>query len=188
MDLLVPVLVGIGLSMDCFAVSLAIGTTTKTKLLNAALVIALCFGVFQTGMTLLGWVAGTWLTNLLIAGFDHWVAFLLLAVIGGKMVIEGFEGDGKPEGVDAMGLVPVVVLSVATSIDALAVGMSFAFLQIGILVPSIIIGIVAFLLSFAGVMSGTRLASFLGKKTEILGGLILIAIGLKILLEHLLVP
>jgi putative Mn2+ efflux pump MntP len=143
--------------------------------------------VFQTGMTLLGWVAGMWLTNL-IAGFDHWVAFLLLAVIGGKMVIEGFEGDGEPEGVDVMELVPVVILSVATSIDALAVGMSFAFLQIGILVPSIIIGIVAFLLSFAGVMSGTRLASFLGKKTEILGGLILIAIGLKILLEHLLVP
>jgi manganese efflux pump family protein len=187
MDLLVPVLIGIGLSMDCFAVSLAIGTTTKTKLLNAALVIALCFGVFQTGMTLLGWVAGMWLTDL-IAGFDHWVAFLLLAVIGGKMVIEGFAGDGKLEGVDVMGLVPVVVLSVATSIDALAVGMSFAFLRIGILVPSIIIGIVAFLLSFAGVMSGTRLASFLGKKTEILGGLILIAIGLKILLEHLLVP
>ena len=184
MDLVVPVLIGIGLSMDCFAVSLAIGTSTKAKLLNAALIIALCFGMFQTGMTLLGWAAGTHLTEL-IADYDHWVAFLLLAVIGIKMVIEGWRKEDEQAPVDVMQLVPVIILSVATSIDALAVGVSFAFLQVEILVPALIIGIVTFVFSFAGVLSGTRLDSVLGNRVEIIGGLILLTIGLKILLEHL---
>jgi putative Mn2+ efflux pump MntP len=184
MDLVVPVLIGIGLSMDCFAVSLAIGTTTKAKLLNAALIIALCFGMFQIGMTLLGWGAGTHLTEL-IADYDHWVAFLLLLVIGIKMVIEGWKKEDEQAPVDVMQLVQVIVLSVATSIDALAVGVSFAFLQVEILIPALIIGIVAFVCSFAGVLSGTRLASVWGNRVEIIGGLILITIGLKILLEHL---
>jgi putative Mn2+ efflux pump MntP len=185
MDLFVPVLIGIGLSMDCFAVSLAIGTTTKVKLLNAAVITALCFGVFQTGMTLLGWGAGTHLADL-IAGYDHWVAFLLLAFIGLKMVVEGFGDEDDQESVNVTQLVPLIVLSVATSIDALAVGVSFAFMQVDILMPALIIGIVAFVVSFAGIMSGTHLASILGKKGEIIGGLILIMIGLKVLLEHLL--
>jgi len=184
MDLVVPVLIGVGLSMDCFAVSLAIGTTTKAKLLNAALIIALCFGMFQTGMTLLGWVAGIHLAEL-IADYDHWVAFLLLAVIGIKMVIEGWKKEDEQAPVDVMQLVPVIVLSVATSIDALAVGVSFAFLQVDILVPALIIGIIAFVCSFAGVLSGTRLALVLGNRVEIIGGVILLTIGLKILLEHL---
>jgi manganese efflux pump family protein len=183
MDLVVPVLIGIGLSMDCFAVSLAIGTTSKAKLVNVALIIALCFGMFQTGMTLLGWAAGTHFAEL-IADYDHWVAFLLLAVIGIKMVIEGWRKEDEQAPVDVIQLVPVIVLSVATSIDALAVGVSFAFLQLEILVPALIIGIVAFVCSFAGVLSGTRLASVVGNRVEIIGGLILLTIGLKILLEH----
>lgn len=185
MDILIPVLIGIGLSMDCFAVSLAIGTSTKTNLRIGALIIALCFGMFQMGMTLLGWAAGTWLSGL-IAGVDHWVAFLLLTFIGVKMIIEGMKGDGVDTGsVHVMQFGSVIILSIATSIDALAVGASFAVLQFAILIPSLIIGIVAFLFSFIGVMLGTRLASFLGTKIEVLGGLILIAIGLKILVEHL---
>jgi putative Mn2+ efflux pump MntP len=92
MDVILPVLIGIGLSMDCFAVSLALGTTTKNKLLDTAVIIALCFGKFQTGNILLGWAAGTWLI-VFIAGFDHWLAFLFLAFIGIKMIIEG----SKPE-------------------------------------------------------------------------------------------
>ncbi|MDD1689872.1 MAG: manganese efflux pump MntP family protein [Methanoregula sp.] len=185
MDLITPVLIGIALSMDCFAVSLAIGTSTKTKLFNAALVIALCFGVFQAGMTLIGWAAGTGFTSL-ITGFDHWLAFLLLAIIGAKMIHEGLEdGDEEEETIKVLQFVPVMVLSLATSIDALAVGVSFAFLQMDILVPALIIGIVAFIISFIGVMSGIRLKSILGKRIEILGGLILIVIGLNILFTHL---
>ena len=184
MDLLVPVLIGIGLSMDCFAVSLAIGTTTRVKLLNTAVIIALCFGLFQSGMTLLGWAAGTHLAGL-IADYDHWVAFLLLAVIGIRMLVGGFEEEEDDRPVNVIQVGPLIVLSVATSIDALAAGVSFGFLQVNIIMPALIIGTIAFVFSFTGVMTGTQLASVLGKKVEVIGGLILILIGLKILLEHL---
>src|SRR5512145_1801491 len=147
MDLITPVLIGIALSMDCFAVSLAIGTSTKTAILRAALIIAFCFGLFQAGMTLIGWVAGSGLT-VFLAGFDHWLAFLLLAIIGAKMIHEGFEEEEEDEEtMSTLRFVPVMVLSLATSIDALAVGVSFAFLQLEILVPALIIGIVAFIVS-----------------------------------------
>jgi manganese efflux pump family protein len=186
MDLLLPVLIGIALSMDCFAVSLAIGTATRTKLLRAALIIAFAFGFFQTGMTLLGWAAGAGFAGL-IAGYDHWVAFILLAVIGGKMIHEGQEpaDEDDEETLPALRFVPVIVLSFATSIDALAVGLSFALLRMEVLVPALIIGIVAFLISFTGVITGLQLKSLLGKRIEILGGLILILIGLNILVTHL---
>jgi putative Mn2+ efflux pump MntP len=183
MDFITPLLLGIALSMDCFAVSLAIGTSAKDNLLKTALIIALCFGAFQAGMTLLGWAAGAGFAGL-IAGFDHWLAFILLAFIGGKMIVEGIR-DGEEEEVGTLGFVPVMVLSLATSIDALAVGVSYAFLQLNVLVPSLVIGAVAFVISFAGVMSGMRLASVLGKRIEIFGGIILIAIGLNVLFTHI---
>jgi putative Mn2+ efflux pump MntP len=184
MDIILPVLIGIGLSMDCFAVSLALGTTTKNTLLYTAVIFTLCFGIFQTGMTLLGWAAGTWLV-IFIAGFDHWLAFLLLVFIGIKMIIEGIETGNGEKPIDVLRLIPLIILSIATSIDALGVGMSFAFLHTDILVPAVIIGIVAGIFSFAGVISGTRLRLLLGKKIEIVGGLILIAIGLNILFTHI---
>jgi len=184
MDLVTPILIGIALSMDCFAVSLAIGTSTKTKILHAALIIALCFGIFQTGMTLAGWFAGIGFTGF-IAGFDHWLAFLLLGLIGAKMIHEGLEEEEEEETIAVLQFVPVMVLSFATSIDALAVGVSFAFLRMSILVPALIIGIVAFIVSFAGVMSGMKLKSVLGRRIEIIGGLILILIGLNIVYTHL---
>jgi putative Mn2+ efflux pump MntP len=184
MDIILPVLIGIGLSMDCFAVSLALGTTTGNKILDTAVIIAFCFGIFQVGMTVLGWAAGTWLV-VFIAGFDHWLAFLLLALIGVKMIIEGVEPETKEEPIHALSLVPVIVISIATSIDALGVGISFAFLHTDILIAAIIIGIVAFIFSFVGVISGSRLKSLLGKRIEIAGGLILIAIGLNILFTHI---
>jgi len=187
MDVILPVLIGIGLSMDCFAVSLALGTTTKNKLLDTAIIIALFFGLFQTGMILAGWAAGTGFL-MYIAGFDHWVAFFLLALIGIKMIIEGFEAGDEKEPVFVLRIIPVIVLSIATSIDSLGVGISFAFLHADILIPAIIIGIVAFIFSFAGVISGTRLKALLGKRIEIAGGIILVAIGLNILFTHIVAP
>lgn len=184
MDLLLPILIGIALSMDCFAVSLAIGTFTKTNLPVTALVIAFSFGVFQTGMTLLGWAAGAGFAGF-IAGFDHWLAFLLLGIIGIRMIAEGFEEQEENNVISDLRFIPVMVLSVATSIDALAVGLSYAFLGLEIIVPALIIGIVAFIISFGGVLSGMRLRTLLGKKIEIAGGIILIAIGLNILFSHL---
>jgi len=185
MDLITPVIIGIALSMDCLAVSLAIGTSTKTAVLKAALIIALCFGGFQAGMTLIGWIAGSGFAEM-ITGFDHWLAFLLLVLIGAKMIREGFEEDEDDEDeIGALAFMPVMMLSLATSIDALAVGVSFAFLHIEILVPALIIGIVAFVISFAGVLSGMQLKAIIGKRIEILGGIILILIGLNIVLGHL---
>jgi len=184
MDLLTPVLIGIGLSMDCFAVSLVIGTTTKTRLIYAAAIIALCFGAFQAGMTGIGWLAGVSLIGL-ISAYDHWIAFVLLAIVGGKMIWEGVRGEEDETPLEGIRIVPVVVLSFATSIDALAVGISFGVLQTAVVIPALIIGIVCFGISFAGVMLGERLETFLGNKMEIFGGIILILIGLRILSEHM---
>jgi putative Mn2+ efflux pump MntP len=184
MDLLTPSLVGIGLSMDCFAVSLALGSTIKTRLLYAASLIALCFGVFQAVMTLIGWGAGVSVI-MLISSYDHWVAFILLAIVGGKMVWEGISGEDHEGPIDSIRLYPLIILSIATSIDALAVGVSFGVLQTAILLPAVIIGIVCFGISFSGVMLGERLETVLGDKMEVLGGVILILIGVKILYEHM---
>jgi putative Mn2+ efflux pump MntP len=184
MDLLTPAIIGIGLSMDCFAVSLAIGTTTKTRLVYAALIIAIFFGAFQAGMTFIGWLAGSSVIGF-ISAYDHWVAFLLLAVVGSKMCWEGICGEEEEAHIEVIQLVPVIVLSLATSIDALAVGVSFGVLQTEVLIPAIIIGTVCFAISFAGVMLGERLEDILGNKMEIIGGLILILIGINIVAEHL---
>lgn len=184
MDFLTPAVIGIGLSMDCFAVSLAIGTTTKTRLIYAAVIIAIFFGAFQAGMTVIGWLAGSSVLGL-ISAYDHWVAFILLAIVGGKMLWEGIHGGEVDAHIEVVQLVPVIVLSLATSIDALAVGISFGVLQTAILVPALIIGIVCFVISFAGVLLGERLEDILGSKMEIIGGLILILIGINILAGHL---
>jgi putative Mn2+ efflux pump MntP len=183
MDILTPVLIGIGLSMDCFAVSLAIGTTTKTRLIYAATIIALCFGVFQAAMTAIGWLAGVSLISF-ISAYDHWISFILLAIVGGKMIWEGVRGSDDETHIEVIRIVPVIVLSLATSIDALAVGVSFGVLQTEILLSALIIGIVCFGISFAGVMLGERLEELLGNRMEIFGGIILILIGFRILFEH----
>ncbi len=184
MDFLTPSLVGIALSMDCFAVSLAIGSTIKTRLLFAAVLVAFCFGAFQAGMTLIGWGTGVSFI-LLISVYDHWIAFILLAIVGGKMVWEGISGVDQKDPLESLRFFPLIVPSVATSIDALAAGVSFGVLQVAILIPACIIGIVCSGISFAGVMLGERLEALLGNKMEILGGIILIIIGIKILYEHM---
>lgn len=184
MDLLTPVLIGIGLSMDCFAVSLAIGSTTTSRLARTAVIIALCFGGFQAGMTVLGWAAGISLIGF-ISAYDHWIACILLLVIGGKMIGEGLQGKEEEAHIDILRIIPVVALSLATSIDALAIGVSFGVLRTAVLIPALIIGIVCGAISFAGVMLGEQLEDILGNRMEIIGGLILILIGVKILAEHL---
>jgi manganese efflux pump family protein len=184
MDLLTPVLIGIGLSMDCFAVSLAIGSMTTSGLKRAAAIIAICFGMFQAGMTVLGWFAGISVITL-ISAYDHWVAFVLLLAVGGKMIWEGIRGEEEQVHADVIRVIPLIALSLATSIDALAVGVSFGVLRDPLLMPALIIGIVCCSISFAGVILGERLENLLGNRMEILGGLILILIGVKILDGHM---
>jgi manganese efflux pump family protein len=179
--LITSALIGVGLAMDCFAVSLAVGATRPGDRLKAALLLAGFFGFFQFGMTLIGWGLGFSFADL-IAAYDHWVAFLLLAAIGGRMLYEGLKGGEEVPA--ALTLASITLLAVATSIDALAVGISFAFLGYLPLAPALIIGAISVGFSFVGVFSGRRLERLLGARVNILGGIILILIGLRILLEH----
>jgi manganese efflux pump family protein len=177
------VLIAVGLSMDAFAVSISSGITLGTINWRAALRVASFFGFFQAFMPCVGWLAGFKLSEYLRA-VDHWVVFGLLVWIGGKMLYEAYtESDEKA--VDAEKLIILLGLALATSIDALAVGFSLVFLQVDLIIPVLVIGLVTFVLSYLGVLLGCCLGSRVSQKIEILGGLILIGIGTKVLLEHL---
>lgn len=184
MDIITILFIAFGLSMDAFAVSVTSGITTKNLKLSNILRIALFFGSFQAIMPLLGWLAGLSLRSF-ICGVDHWIAFGLLTFVGCKMIYESAKIKMIGKGNNPLDIYVLLILSVATSIDALAVGLSLSFLNIAILTPIIIIGIVTFVLSFIGTFIGKRLGSFFEHKIEIAGGVILIGIGLKILIEHL---
>ncbi len=184
MDTLTLLLIAFGLAMDAFAVSISNGTTIKHQRTNHALRIGIFFGSFQALMPLIGWSAGLNLRDL-ISGVDHWIAFGLLTFIGCKMIYESKKMDAREKEAKPLNRPTLLMLSIATSIDALAVGISFAFLQISIVTPILVIGVVTFALSFLGVLTGSKIGHFFEKKIEILGGLILIGIGVKILIEHL---
>lgn len=176
--------IAFGLAMDAFAVSITSGVTTRHLRVNNALKIAIFFGSFQAIMPLIGWLAGLSLRNF-ISGIDHWVAFGLLSLIGCRMIYEAIEIDSSGKHTSLLSIYVLLMLSIATSIDALAVGISFAFLKISIAAFIIVVGTVTFLLSFLGVFIGNRFGHFFEKRIEIIGGLILIGIGVKILVEHL---
>jgi len=184
-DIPTILLIALGLAMDAFAVSIAHGMTLKTLRNSTALKMAAFFGSFQAVMPVLGWLVGLSLLDL-ISGVDHWVAFSLLFFIGCKMIYESFKTTPNEKEQKTLTLSILLMLSIATSIDALAVGLSFAFLKIAIATPIVIIGAVTFLLSFLGVTFGKKLGRFFENKIEIVGGLVLIAIGTKILFEHML--
>jgi manganese efflux pump family protein len=176
--------IAIGLAMDAFAVSIGAGTGGQVDDLRSKLRLAFHFGLFQTGMTLIGWLAGTTVQRW-ISSIDHWVAFGLLAYVGVNMIRSGLGkgGDDKPSN-PSKGFT-MVFLSVATSIDALAVGISLAMISIPIIFTSLLIGIVTFGLSSFGLLAGSKLGERFGKRMEILGGVILIVIGLRVLVSHL---
>jgi putative Mn2+ efflux pump MntP len=187
MDLPTILLIALGLSMDAVAVAMASGCAGGTGRVDGrqALLLAALFGLFQALMPAIGWLAGLGFKGV-IARFDHWLAFILLAFIGGKMIREARRGGECRVRVGGMGLGVMLGLAVATSIDALAVGLSFSLLAVAIVFPVLIIGAVTFVLSLAAVYVGHRFGGWLAGKAEVLGGLILIAIGLKILSAHLL--
>ena len=183
-------LLAIGLAMDCFAVSIASGIILKRVRMRPMLIMALAFGFFQALMPLLGWIGASFFRHL-IENIDHWIAFAILAFLGGRMVLESFKDEDCRHEFDPTSLKVVSALAVATSIDALAVGVSFAFLGVrsfSSILPSIgIIGFVSFALSFVGLMFGIRFGCGIARKlrAELWGGVILIIIGTKILIEHL---
>lgn len=181
-------LVGVGLSMDAFAVSVCKGLCMKRLNMRQALVIALFFGGFQALMPLIGWALGTQFEQF-ITPVDHWIAFGLLLIIGAKMLWDSFHGDDDEQlscAVDGrLDLRELTMMAVATSIDALAVGITFAFLRVDIVVSVVVIGVTTFALSLVGVAVGHRFGARYEKTATIAGGVVLILIGLKILLEHL---
>jgi putative Mn2+ efflux pump MntP len=179
------VMLAIGLGMDAFSVAIGVGASIRTISFGPVFRLSFHFGLFQLLMPVAGWFAGKTVTDF-IAGYDHWVAFGLLTYVGGKMIRESFDEEPKVHTSDPTKGMTLLILSIATSIDALAVGLSFAFLKIPILYPCIIIGIVAFLMTMLGVMFGEKLGRVAGRKVEIFGGIILIGIGIKILIEHML--
>lgn len=173
--------IGVGLSMDAFAASVCKGLGMDRLRWRQGTVLALSFGGFQALMPLLGWLLGRRF-EAYITSVDHWIAFLLLGVIGGKMIWDAFHPE--EEGSGGFDLRELLALSVATSIDAMAVGVTFAFLQVPILSAACLIGCTTFCLSLAGVWVGFRFGSRWREKAALAGGAILILIGLKILLEH----
>ncbi len=170
--------------MDAFVVSIVSGSAYKKLHVRHALRMALFFGAFQAFMPLIGSLAGLTLREH-IADYDHWIAFGLLAAVGGKMIYESFKIKSVEENPDPSNMFVLLVLSLATSIDALAVGITLSLIAGSIVVAAILIGLITFALSYLGVYIGKRFGHFFESKMEALGGVILIGIGIRILAEHL---
>lgn len=178
------ILIALGLGMDSFAVSICKGLAMKKMDLKKAIIIGIYFGVFQAIMPIIGYLLGINFQSI-ITSIDHWIAFILLGCIGFNMLKEAFSKD-EDNFDDNVDFKTMIVLAIATSIDALAVGITFAFLQVNIILAVSIIGGVALTLSIIGVKLGSVFGNKYEKKAEILGGIILILMGVKILVEHLL--
>lgn len=179
-------LLALGVSADAFAVALGKGLALRARVVRGAVILGLAFGISQAVMPLIGWLLGSAFADV-IAPFDHWIAFGLLAIVGGKMLWEALTpaDPDAPDSEDGFSVREVVVLSIATSIDALAVGVSLSVLDVSIWFAIIVIGFITFALSFIAVLIGHRVGTRFRRPAEIVGGLVLIGIGVSILIEHL---
>lgn len=185
MSIFAVFMIGIGLSMDACAVSFAKGMCLQKNIGKYAVLLALAFGLFQGMMPLLGWWIGTYFEEFITA-IDHWIAFFLLGCIGLNMIRESQHREAEECTCDmSIPIKTIVILAIATSIDAFAVGISFAFLQVDIVSAVCLIGCTTFVISFIAVYLGNKIGGLLGKYAEILGGIILIFIGSHILIEHI---
>lgn len=184
MGLVEILLISVGLAMDAFAVSICAGTNELTKGKRPTFRLSFHFGLFQFLMPVIGWFLGTEIQKY-IEVYDHWVVLGLLAFVGIKMVKSGLNQDHEVKSGDMSKGMNLVILSIATSVDALAIGISFAMLDTDIWFPSVVIGIVTAILSLIGVQLGNKLGTKFGQKMEIVGGIILILIGIRILIEHI---
>jgi putative Mn2+ efflux pump MntP len=184
MQIVTILLIAVGLAMDAFAVSLGIGTANEIDNLRGKMRLAAHFGIFQAGMTALGWLLAETVVSY-VHDFDHWIAMILLAYVGTNLIRAGLKKDGRAFNQDPSTGRTLVLLSFATSIDAFAVGLSIAFLGVPVTFTVITIGVVTFLLSVIGLFAGVRLGETFGKRMEIVGGLILIFIGIRVLITHI---
>ena len=184
MNLIMIIVIAVGLAMDAFAVSIVSGSAYKQLNVKHALRMALFFGAFQAIMALMGSLAGLRIKDY-IADYDHWVAFGILGAVGGKMICESFKIQSVEDNFNPSNLFVLLALSVATSIDALAVGLTLSLIAGSIVVAVIVIGLITFTLSYLGVAIGKKFGHFFENRIEMLGGVILIGLGVKILIEHL---
>ncbi|MBN1531842.1 MAG: manganese efflux pump [Spirochaetes bacterium] len=176
--------IAVGLAMDAFSVAVAAGAVVCAIRVRSALRIGATFGLFQFLMPIVGWLLAVRFRSS-IEHLDHWIAFILLAFLGGKMIYESFGIEKKESRFTLLSFRWLIALGIATSIDALIVGVTFALLGTAIMVPSVVIGVVAFLFSFAGFIIGCRIGHLFENRIEVFGGIVLVGIGVKILVEHL---
>jgi putative Mn2+ efflux pump MntP len=184
MNIIEVLLISLSMSMDAFAVCLGAGSSGKASGPRPTFRLAFHFGLFQFIMPVLGWLAGTTLSRYIFS-FDHWVAFGLLAFVGGRMIWAGFHPDGEERKNDPSRGWTMILLSIAVSIDALAVGLSLGVVGVFVWYPAIVIGVVTGLMSLLGLWIGSGLGRRFGKVMEIIGGTVLIGIGVRILVGHL---
>jgi len=184
MELFTIILIAIGLSFDTFAVSVSSGLILKKIDFLNATKIAITLAIFQAAMPLIGWLAGSEIKDY-ATGFDHWIAFGILGLLGGKMIYESFKNEPELRTFNPLDIRVMIGMAIATSIDALIVGFSFALLNYKIIISVGIIGVVTYIVAMLGMLFGKKIGARLGRRMEILGGVMLILIGLKILYEHL---
>jgi putative Mn2+ efflux pump MntP len=184
MDWFTMTLISVGLAMDALAVSLGVSTSGQIADLRGKVRLAAHFGIFQSGMTALGWLIGETVVQY-VQAVDHWLAFVLLGYVAIRLFRSGLSEDAQAFDVDPSTGRILVLLSVATSIDAFAVGLTIAFLKVPVLLSVLMIGVVAVLLSAVGLFAGTRLGAKFGKRMEIVGGFILLGIGVRVVVTHL---
>jgi len=184
MELLTIILIGFGLTGDTLAVSITSGLSMNQIRFTQALRIAIVLAIFQAIMPLIGWFLGIQIKDYIIE-FDHWIAFILLSLIGGKMIAESLKPEELKKDFNPLKFNILIGMAIATSIDALIVGVSFAFIDVDILLTTGIIWFLTFMVAMTGVLIGKKTGHLFGKKAEILGGIVLIAIGIKILIQHL---
>ena len=186
LDFVSVLTIALALSVDCFTVALSGSISMRIFSFFQVFRTSLAFGLFQAVMLALGWLAGQTIVNM-IATYDHWVAFILLALVGGRMIWESFRSSGgNTPSTDITKGILLLTLSVATSIDALAVGLTFAFLEVNIVLASSTIGGIAFAATAVGFLSGRKIGGLVGRRAEAIGGMVLIGIGLRIILAHML--
>lgn len=183
MDTITLLGIAVALAMDAFAVALATGLALPVMNGRHLFRLGFHFGLFQAFMPVIGWLAGM-TVQAWIAAYDHWIAFFLLVFVGGKMIYEAFFDHEEDLSRDPTRGWTLVMLSIATSIDALAVGLTLAMLNVSVWLPSLVIGVTAGVLTVAGMILGRRISGIWGKRVEVFGGLVLCAIGVKILCEH----
>ncbi|TKX30786.1 manganese efflux pump MntP [Campylobacter estrildidarum] len=184
MDYISLIFLSCALAMDAFAVSLCKGFSVKKLNLKHYFIVGIYFGGFQALMPAFGYIIGISFASF-VASIDHWIAFILLGLIGLKMIKESFEGENCDTNANQFGFKIMLALAIATSIDALAVGVSFAFLDVNLLVSILLIGLITFLFCALALKIGNQFGVFLKNKAEFLGGAVLIVLGIKILIEHL---